>query len=297
MHSVLIRAAKVVRPAALALTKKPPPTIHNEQALATLSIPRAPPSANIATDSELRSQQIADAVKAEHELAETIKSTSVELKNKLTNVLSRHLAREQRRKEAHDNLKAQLWSKVVQTYISFQEEEEFPMEMRILERASLRRLIAQYYEFWCVRSTHVYTEHALQLFCDNLDEHAHEINDLPEDERERDISSLVELYINQSSSEKVEDLLHDHPFCDEEPEDQLKNDDDEDGTSIGENRENEVDEKTIAEMVQILDDEDKGTQLAQKVKTTAIAKGLENARESAFTLFVEQLKNYTPQLE
>ncbi|KAK2952822.1 hypothetical protein BLNAU_12290 [Blattamonas nauphoetae] len=258
----------------------------NDAALNRLSTPKSGPGTAIPTSSIVRGEQISEAIKAEYELIDTIKTSATNVRNKMVTFLTRHIAREQRRKTEFDYMKMELWAKVIDYYLEFQEEEDFPKDQRLLERAAIRKVLASYFEFWLQRSSHAFSQRAITLFDGNVEEHTEEIRQIQEDEQERGVVALIDIYIPPCSIDECEQLLDDYPYSafqnssGSPTEEEL-----EEYVEIERKKNEKKDEAVAMEIGKILDDEEKGKELRDAAKETAISKGWENARDLIFAYF------------
>lgn len=300
----------------------------SEEHLHQLSIPSKGPIVDRQYESFIRSQQISEVIKAEHDLINTIHQSASEISSKLMNLLSRHLRREQRQKTEFEKIKSDLWGKVVDNYLIFQNEEKFPKEYHLVERVALKKLINHYYEFWLLRATHAYTTQAMVLFNNNLESHHEEIMGLPDDEHERGILGLIDIYISPSTVAKCESILTEYPFptsadgsSSSSPPSSVDEEDDDGGVDDGDDdddttkpkahqvplsaaerkrarllREELAKDRAVGESMQmLLDDEAKANELRDSVKQAAVVKGWENSRDILDVQFTKAIEEYVPE--
>lgn len=293
---------------------KPPPT--NVEELVRLSIPKQGPTLKTG-EINVRSQQISEAVKAEHDLIEAVHNSANEIRSKVVGLLNRHLTREERRKIEFEKLRMDLWSRVIDNYLVFQEEENFPKEYRLLERVTLKKIVNDFYEFWFLRATHAYVTNAMVLFMNNIESHYDEINSLPEDERERGILGLIDVYISTSEVKKCEDILMQFPYPTTNPAykelSEEEDDDSADEEAQAEEAANDPDseaakkirrkklreeiekeEITLENVKIILEDKEKTSSLIKSVKEAAVLKGWENSRDILDTHFTKAIEEFVP---
>ncbi|KAA6377002.1 MAG: hypothetical protein EZS28_027469, partial [Streblomastix strix] len=231
--------------------------------------------------------------------------------NKMAALLQRHVQRELKKKSEFEYMKMELWAKVVDCFLEFQEKEEFPRELRLIERAELKKIIKSYFEYWCNRSTYVQMKKTMEMYESNVDEHTEEINALPDDERERGIDNLIDIYITEGTIEKTEELLQEYPY--KTPEEQKREKEEIEAKKRKQEEEAELlkkqgktapqivqsqmsadkekasivaekamDTDTAKEIGVVLENEENGKKLADIIKKTAIAKGWEVARDVIF---------------